>query len=147
MNKHMNKQEIAELFKRGQDCSQVVASYYAKQLGYSAEEMNRMSAAFGGGMGRGEACGAVVGAMIVLGLKYGNIGPDDPGNKELMGAKRAEFLEKWYARRQSVACRDLLGHDFSKPGEFEAVLEEGTMFTLCPELVCDAIAILDEILA
>ena len=33
-----------------------------------------------------------------------------------------------------------------QPGEFEKVLEEGTMFNLCPELVLDAIEILDEMI-
>ena len=38
------------------------------------------------------------------------------------------------------------GHDITQQGEFEKVLEEGTMFNLCPELVLDAIEILDEMI-
>ena len=64
----MEKKEIAELFMKGIDCSQVVVGAFAEELGITTEEAYRMSAAFGGGMGLGETCGAVVGAMIVLGL-------------------------------------------------------------------------------
>ena len=68
----MEKKEIAELFMKGIDCSQVVVGAFAEELGITTEEAYKMSAAFGGGMGLGETCGAVVGAMIVLGLKYGH---------------------------------------------------------------------------
>ena len=43
-------------------------------------------------------------------------------------------------------CRDFLGHDITQPGEFEKVLEEGTMFTFCPLLVLDAIDITEKLL-
>ncbi len=65
----MEKKEIAELFMKGIDCSQVVVGAFVEELGITTEEAYKMSAAFGGGMGLGETCGAVVGAMIVLGLK------------------------------------------------------------------------------
>lgn len=40
-------------------------------------------------------------------------------------------------------CRELLGHDISKPGEMEKVLEKGLMFDLCPRIVEDVIKILE----
>ena len=46
-------------------------------------------------MGIGETCGAVVGAMIVLGMKYGHFDAEHMEQKEIMNAKRAEFLEKF----------------------------------------------------
>ena len=142
----MDKQTIADLFMRGQDCSQVVAARFADELGCSDADLSRMTAAFGGGLGIGETCGAVIGAMVVMGMKYGNSGPDEPDQKAAMNSKRAEFLAKWHERRSTTMCRDFLGHDIAMPGEFEKVIEEGTMFTLCPELVIDAIEILEEIL-
>ena len=63
----MEKEKIAELFMKGIDCSQVVAGAFAEELGITQEEAYKMAAGFGGGMGIGETCGAVVGAMIVLG--------------------------------------------------------------------------------
>ena len=143
----MDKQQIAELFLRGQDCGQVVIEHYADRFDMSKDELNRISAAFGGGLGVGETCGAIVGAMMVLGLLYGHKGPDDMETRNEFVAKRAEFLQKWAERREQWSCRDLLGHDISKPGEFEKVIEEGLLTDFCPELVLDAIAVLDEMLA
>jgi C_GCAxxG_C_C family probable redox protein len=142
----MDKAQVADLFMRGQDCSQVVLSHYADKLGISAAEANRIAASFGGGSGIGETCGAVIGALIAVGMKFGHSGPDDMEQRNELMAKRAEFLQKWNEKRGTCMCRDFLGHDISQPGEFEKVLEEGTMFSLCPELVTDAIAILDDMI-
>ena len=54
----MEKKEIAELFMKGIDCSQVVVGAFAEELGITTEEAYKMSAAFGGGMGLGETCGS-----------------------------------------------------------------------------------------
>ena len=90
----MEKERIAELFMKGIDCSQVVAGAFAEELGITQEEAYKMAAGFGGGMGIGETCGAVVGAMIVLGMKYGHFDTEHMEQKEIMNAKRAEISGK-----------------------------------------------------
>ena len=139
----MEKEQVADLFMRGQDCGQVVLSNYAQELGISADEANRLAAAFGGGSGLGETCGAVVGAMMVLGLKHGHKGPDDMEQREALMAKRAEFIERWMERRGSCMCRDLLEDDISTAEGLGRILESGKLFTLCPDFVLDALDILD----
>ena len=42
-------------------------------------------------------------------------------------------------------CREILGHDISKPGEMDKVLEKGLMFDLCPQIVLDVLPILEEL--
>ncbi|MBQ9272912.1 MAG: C_GCAxxG_C_C family protein [Mogibacterium sp.] len=142
----MDKEQVEGLFMRGQDCSQVVISHYADDIGLSAEEANRLASAFGGGSGMGETCGAVIGAMMVIGMKYGHNGPDDMDHRDALMAKRAEFINKWRERRGSCMCKDLVGDDISTPEGLGRILEAGTMFTLCPELVLDAIDVLDQII-
>ena len=139
----MDKEQVAGLFMRGQDCGQVVFSHYADELGITYDEANRIASAFGGGSGIGETCGAVIGALLVIGMKYGHNGPDDMERRNVLMAKRAEFIEKWKERRGSCMCNDLLGDDISPPEGLGRILEAGTMFTLCPELVLDAVDIMD----
>lgn len=143
----MDKEQVADLFMRGQDCSQVVISHFADELGLSSDEANRLAAAFGGGSGMGETCGAVIGAMMVIGMKYGHNGPDDMEQRDTLMAKRAEFISEWKERRGSCMCRDFLGDDISSPEGLGRILEAGTIFTLCPELVLDAVEILDKMMA
>ena len=140
----MNKEQIAELFMRGQDCGQVVLEQYAESLRLSKDEANRLTAAFGGGSGVGETCGAVVAAMMVIGMKYGHNGPDDPEHRDVLMAKRAEFIEKWKAKRDSCMCRDMLGDDISTQEGLGRIIESGKLFSLCPDIVIDALDILNE---
>lgn len=142
----MDKQAIASEFTKGFDCSQVVLAQCADRLGISVEEANKAAATFGGGMGIGETCGAVVGAMIALGLRYGHFKEGDSEQKDIMNAKRAEFIAAFKDKYGSCACRDLLGHDLSQPGEFEKVLEEGLLFDFCPQVVADTLEIMEGIL-
>ena len=65
----MTKEEIKELFMQGIDCSQVVAGRFADELEMEESLLRKMSACFGGGMQCGETCGAVTGALMVIGLR------------------------------------------------------------------------------
>lgn len=139
----MDKEYIADLFMRGQDCGQVVLSHYADELGMEEAALNQLTACYGGGCGIGETCGAVLGALAVVGIKAGHQGPDDMEQRTLMMTKRSEFITLWKEKRHSCMCRELLGYDVSDPEELAIILEKGLMFDLCPELVMDAVSILD----
>ena len=67
----MSKAEVAvDCFEEGFNCSQAVVSAFAPELGLDRETALRVAAAFGGGMGRtGETCGAVSGALMVIGMQ------------------------------------------------------------------------------
>ena len=70
-------------FREGSNCSQAVISVYAEQLGLSRKTALKIAQGFGGGMGRmTKTCGAVTGAFMVLGLKYGNADIHDKEAKE-----------------------------------------------------------------
>lgn len=143
---HIEIEEIKELFLQGIDCSQVVAGTFAEQLGTDKDLLRRISACFGGGMQCGETCGAVTGALMVVGLKYGHSCEGEPAQKQLMLQKTAQFKALFSEKYSSCMCCDLLGHDLSKPGEMERVLEKGLFFTFCPQVVADTIEILEHIL-
>lgn len=141
----MSREEIKQLFMEGIDCSQVVAGEFAGKLGVEEEILRKMSACFGGGMQCGETCGAVAGALMVLGLKYGHCVNGDQEQKQKMLEKTAEFKSMFAEKYPSCMCRELLGHDISKPGEVEKVMEKGLLFDLCPRIVEDVNEILEKI--
>jgi len=142
----MNQEEIKRLFMSGQDCSQVVAGHFAETCGTDQDMMRKAAAAFGGGMQCGETCGAVTGALIVLGMKYGSAKEGDMEQKNKLLKKIGEFRQAFGCKYSSCICRDLLGYDVGNPEEFQMVLEEGLMFSFCPVLVDDTIQILERIL-
>ena len=136
---------IRKKFIKGYDCSQVVLSYFAERLGITEEMANKVSACFGGGMMHGDTCGAFTGAIMAVGLKYGHCEVEHMGQKDIMNAKRAEFLQKFQEKYAVCNCKGLLKHDISKPEEMQKILDEGLLFDFCPEVVKDSITILKEI--
>ena len=142
----LEKSEIVRQFQGCIHCSQVVLTQWAEELGYSREEASRMAAPFGGGNFRGDVCGAVAGAMIAIGMRYGHDTVGDVEGDAAMKEKVAAFLEKFMAKHGSNTCRELCGFDFSKEGEFTKALESGVLFEKCPVYVQSALEILDEIM-
>ena len=142
----MKQEEIRELFIKGIDCSQVVAGAFAEEMGMTEEEARKVSACFGGGMMCGETCGAVTGALMVLGMKYGHCKEDDMDQKNIMMQKTAEFKAYFQQKYPSCMCREVLGYDLGKPGELEKVMEEGLLLDFCPGVVEAAIEALEKVL-
>ena len=118
-------------FAEGFNCSQAVLSAYAE--GMDEETALKIASGFGGGMGRmAETCGAVTGAMMVLGLKFGAVSPDREA-KERGYAKVKEFADRFKARNGSLVCRDLLGCDISTPEGHQIAKEKSLFTTVCPK--------------
>ena len=133
------KEEIIAKFAAGGQCAQCTLVPWADGLGYDEDELMHMAAAFAGGMFRGDTCGAVTGALMAIGLAFG----DDP---ELTAEKTAEFQAAFLERFGSTCCRELLGFDFSVPGELEKARESGKMTNECAAQVRAASEILQELL-
>ena len=65
-------QKAVELFMSGYNCSQSVVAAFADMYGFTQEQALRMSASFGGGIGRmREICGAACGMFLLAGLETG----------------------------------------------------------------------------
>jgi C_GCAxxG_C_C family probable redox protein len=101
----------------------------------------------GGGLARsGQTCGAVSGALVVIGLKYGRTAADDEEAKERAYRIGEEFLERFKTRAGSTVCKELLGYDVSDPEQRQLGKEKGISTTVCPGLVQKAAEILEQIL-
>ena len=94
----------------------------------------------------GETCGAVIGALMVIGLKHAKKRPDDDGSRELSYALAQEFMDAFEERNQSLLCRELLGVDVSTPEGMAVVREKNLFTTICPRYVQDAAELLEKLL-
>lgn len=140
----MTAQEVNEYFRQHINCSQIVLAEFSEELGYERDEALRMAAAFGGGAGLGDTCGAVAGAYIAIGMKYGNDTPGDAQKAAQCNEEVKGFQDAFCARNSSLICRELLGCDFSIEGKRAEARESGLIFEKCPKFVLDAIDILQE---
>ena len=141
----MGKEEAAvSCFKKGYNCSQAVFSVFGPDFGVDPETAYRVACAFGGGLaGSGETCGAVTGALMVLGLKYGMTDFRSQKAKEETYEYAKRFLREFTSRRGSTRCRDLLGRDIGTPEARAQAKLEGLFETLCPGFVGDAARIVE----
>jgi C_GCAxxG_C_C family probable redox protein len=136
----MNKEDLAmELFDRGYSCSQAVFAAYSEEFGLSRELALKISAPFRGGMGRlGKTCGALTGAFMVLGLKHGDVDPDDNARKDRVCVLVQELHRKFAEMHGATVCSELMGCDMSNPEARAQAVEKGLHRTLCLNLVRDA---------
>ena len=114
----MNEQDIelraqraVELFKQGFNCSQAVFASCADLYGINNEQLAlRLSASFGGGMGRMRlVCGAASGMFMLAGLQNGSCTPHDNDGKMANYAFVQDLAGQFKAKYGSLICAELLG--------------------------------------
>ena len=131
-------------FEQDFSCSQAVFSTLAPEMGLDEETASKIASAFGGGMSRhGEVCGAVTGALMTLGLKYGSTSPDE---EEAIREASQELMRRFKETNGSLLCKELLGYHLIIPKEREKAKESGVFSTVCPLLVHHATELAEEIL-
>jgi C_GCAxxG_C_C family probable redox protein len=146
----MSKTELAVTqFEAGFNCSQAVFSPYAEAMGLDKDTALKIAGTFGGGMGRtGQTCGAVTGAIMALGLKYGATDSADKETKEQAYLRVQAFAQRFATRNgDDLSCKALLGCDISTADGQKMAHELGLYRSICPKLVKDAAEIVEEILA
>ncbi|MFH1146890.1 MAG: C-GCAxxG-C-C family protein [Pseudomonadota bacterium] len=134
-------------FLEGFNCAQALLSAYGAEFGLDHQAALRISGAFGGGIGRmGQTCGAVTGALMVIGLKYGRTNIEDKGAEEKTYDLVQEFVTRFIARNGSISCRELLGCDLSTPEGRSFAKENKLIASVCPAFVRAAAEIVEQIL-
>jgi len=110
----------------------------AERYGMSLEQAVRTACAFGGGVaGTAQTCGAVNGALMVLGLAHGTAEPGNGPARQSTYAATRELLARFRERHGSLICRELLGVDIGT--------SEGLFATRCPVFIRDAAALSAEL--
>ncbi len=134
-------------FSQHFNCAQSVLVAYVQELGLDQASALKIATAFGGGMGRlAVTCGAVTGAFMVLGLKYGMVNAAEQAAKEKTYGLVQTFAREFQARQGALDCRDLLGTDLSLPGGLQIARDQQLFNTRCPQLIQTATEILDQLL-
>lgn len=109
-------EKAVALFKEGFNCSQSVVAAFADMYGFTHEQALRMSASFGGGIGRmRETCGAACGLFLLAGLETGATEGSDREGKAANYALVQELAEEFKKRNGALRCADLLGLSKTEP--------------------------------
>ena len=144
----MNNPEVAKkCFNDGYCCSQAVLSTYAERYGLNRELSLKIAEVFAAGIAyRGEICGAVTGAYMVIGLSNGRTKADDLQSKEKSLRLVKEFNNKFIEKHNSIKCSDLLGIKIDNPENLNKAKELNLFKTLCPKFIESSAEIVDILL-
>lgn len=132
-------EEAVQLFEDGYMCSQAVLSVFCEEFGLSREQAFKISISFGGGMRKGEVCGACTGAIMALGLRYGE-------NKSKSDEMCVKFLDSFKKENGSYICRDLLDCDIRTEEGIKYAIDNNLFKEICPKMVESAVKIAQELI-
>ena len=109
MTKEQRTQKARELFLQGYNCSQAVFCAFADDYGIPDELALKLSASFGGGIGRmRETCGSVCGMAMLVGLESGQTLPGDNNQKQQNYHIVQELMRQFKELNGSTKCSELL---------------------------------------
>jgi C_GCAxxG_C_C family probable redox protein len=127
------------------NCSQAIFAAYGEHLGLGKVDSDtclRIASAFGGGIARtGNVCGALTGALMALGLKYGGGGYSA---QERVNEVAGKLFHEFKAHHGSIICRELINHDLLTAEDVKQAFKTGA-FKNCPKFVEDVSMLLEKL--
>lgn len=137
----MNKKDIAEeYFNKGYNCAQSIVAVFWPKININEEICVKSVAGFGSGMYVGSTCGVVTGAVLMIGLKFGNLNINDKESKKKVVRLVKLFIDKFKKKNSSIICRDLLNNR-----NRHAVDNIIPNKNRCSLLVIDGVEVLEEV--
>lgn len=133
------KDDAVQLFENGYVCSQAVFAVFSEDFGISKTDALKIGACFGSGMRKAEVCGACTGALMALGLKYGD-------EKAASNEACVKFLDEFAAENGSYICRDLLECDISTEDGVKYARDNNLFTEVCPKMVESAVEIAEKLI-
>jgi C_GCAxxG_C_C family probable redox protein len=121
IDKQKRMKRAEELFMQGFNCSQSVATAFADVYGYTEEQMLRVSAGFGAGIGRMRlSCGAFNAMALLAGLENGSVTPGDREGKSANYKTVQQLAARFQEEHGSLICAELLKLKQDAPLSYEA---------------------------
>jgi len=134
-------------YNAGFNCAQAVFSVFAEKQNLDPSISLKIASGFGGGMATmGETCGAVTGAFMAIGLKYGRSRASDSDSKKMTNMIIREFTKRFIEKNNTLLCRELLKLNLDDPAQYKEAYEKNLFRNLCPKFVHDSAEILEGLL-
>lgn len=101
------REQALALFGAGYNCAQAVFAACAPAYGLSQSQALMMAAGLGGGIGgtHQQICGALLAAILLLGLRQGD---DTPNAKAQLNPQTQALMQRFAAMSGDTACPALL---------------------------------------
>jgi len=133
------KELALERFAEKFNCAEATLMGVASAEGLDCNCIPRIATGFGGGIGGwGEVCGALTGAVMAFGLKYGRESAEDTDSKNAVGALVRKLFEAFEKEYGTVRCYELTECDMRTPEGMAQAKERDLHNSFCPKFVAFA---------
>jgi len=143
----MEPNRAMKIMAEGYVCSESVLLATCQEFGIEVDEkiIPKIAYAFAGGIGNtGTVCGAVVGAIMAIGLMKER-GETMEEMFSVLGLA-AEFRKRFEAEKDTINCRELTGADLTTPEGIEQYMKSDVPQTVCFPAVGTAYRLVVELL-
>lgn len=123
-----HKEKALQYFSDKFHCSQAVLAAFAPELGITEEQALRL------------------GALMVLGLMYGQFNKDDVESRMRANKVNVEMMNRFAEKSGSYICNELLGCDIRTEEGIRYARENDLFTDFCPKMVANAVDVLEEII-
>lgn len=133
-------QHALELFRQGHNCAQSVFAGSGSESSPDQPRRLALTAAFGGGVAhQGELCGALTGALMLLGEQGAQaVALDAEAGKKAINERAEQLIADFRAAHGSILCRELTGCDLATESGKQQFKERNVREQICAKLVADA---------
>lgn len=130
----------------GLNCAQTLLAHFAPRFSeqISQSVLVAMGLNFGAGMNKGDVCGSVSAAYMILGLAFFDPSLSHDENRELRLQKTREFDERFLKSQKSSKCKELLG--FNPISDTPSTAQSDAVPAVCGGSLAVAINILESML-
>jgi C_GCAxxG_C_C family probable redox protein len=137
--------DVIRLYNEGYDCAQCILKAMSGKVEFDEDTALRTISSMGMGLLEGSICGALLGALAVIGLKYGSSSPD-PSSRGIIIVKRAQLLMEFRKKYKGITCPEIMGVDVRKDEDNLKAFKEGIYEHFCPKMASDILEILNRII-
>lgn len=129
----------------GFNCAQSVLMQFSEDFGMPRETAAKLASGFGGGMRMGKTCGALTGALMVLGLAHG-FDTAELKLKHNMELLTQDMITDFHNLHGCTDCKDILGIDVTDPEARAKAREMGIFAAKCPLVIDTAVKLVERYL-
>lgn len=140
-----SSEDVIRLYKEGYDCAQCILKAMNDRIDFDEDTALKAISCMGMGLLEGNICGAVLGGLAVIGLRYGSSAPDS-SSRGITIIKRAQFLTEFKKKYNGLTCPEIMGLDVRKDEDNLRAYKEGIYEHFCPKMASDILEILNRII-
>ena len=140
-----SSEDVIRLYNEGYDCAQCILKAMSGKVDFDEDTALKAVSSMSMGLLEGSVCGALLGALAVIGLKYGSSTPE-PSSKGIVIVKRAQLLMEFRKKYNGVTCPEIMGVDVRKDEDNLRAYKEGIYEHFCPKMASDILEILNRII-